>query len=252
MAKIISVFNQKGGVGKTTITINLAAGLARRKKKTLVIDMDPQANCSSGLGAVNDKNIYQLLYSGEGLEDSIINIRKNLDIIVSSKDLAALPTEISNIENNTFLLREVINKIKDDYEYIIIDCPPALGLLSINALATSDSVIIPLQCEYYAMEGITQLVDTLTMIRKNLNPNIEIEGVLLNMYDKRNNLSLQVSEQVKAYFKEKVYDTIIPRNVRLAEAPSHSLSIYEYDFLSRGSRAFTKWVKEFIKRSNDE
>lgn len=252
MGKIISLFNQKGGVGKTTVNINLAAGLAKKKKKVLVIDLDPQSNTTSGLGITRHSEtltMYDVMTGETKIEEAILNAEERVDIVPSSPDLAAATFELTSDVKRDFILANALSAVKEKYDYILIDCPPALGLLTINALTASDSVIIPIQCEYYALEGLSQLMETIAMIKKGLNPNLSIEGVLLNMVDKRNNLTKDVMNEVKDYFKEKVYETHIPRNVRLAEAPSYGMSIFEYDPLSTGAWSFNKWVKEFLKRS---
>ncbi len=252
MAKVISVFNQKGGVGKTTVSINIAAGLSRKNKKVLLLDIDPQSNCSSGISAEDiDKGIYELLSGEIGLEEVIIKINKNLDLLPSTSDLAALPLEANEESSDYNLLKDSISGVLDDYDYIIIDCPPALGILSINSLVASDGIIVPIQTEYFALEGVSKLMETIDMIKKGVNKNIEIEGVLLNMVDARNNLSKEVIKQVRSYFGDLVYKTTIPRNVRLAEAPSYSMSIYDYDRISKGARSFSKLIKEIISREAD-
>lgn len=252
MGKIISLFNQKGGVGKTTVNINLAAGLAKKKRKVLAIDLDPQSNTTSGLGFSRTSEtitIYDVLSGLHKIEEAIQPISENLDLVPSSPDLAAATLELANMENRDFLLMNALEGHLDQYDYILIDCPPALGLLTINALVASDSVVIPIQCEFYALEGLSQLLETIAMVKRGLNPKLEIEGVLLNMVDKRNNLTKDVMNEVKEYFTDKVYNTQIPRNVRLAEAPSYGMSIFDYDPLSSGAWSFKKWVKEFMKRS---
>lgn len=252
MGKIISLFNQKGGVGKTTVNINLAAGLARRKKKVLVIDLDPQSNSTSGFGfsrTTETVTIYHVLSGLKKIEEAIQPIMTNLDLVPASPDLAAATIELANLTDRDFRLLNALEHHVDEYDYVLIDCPPALGLLTINALVASDSVVIPIQCEFYALEGLSQLVETLTMVKKGLNPKLEIEGVLLNMVDKRNNLTKDVMHEVKDYFGDMVYNTQIPRNVRLAEAPSYGMSIYDYDPLSTGAWSYNKLIKEFLKRS---
>ncbi len=251
MGKIISIFNQKGGVGKTTTSVNLSAGVANEGKKILLIDLDPQGNATSGLGVSKDDEsspiIYDVLINEVDIKDAIRQTSaEGVDIIGSNNELAGLEIELAREGNWEPILRDKLIDIKDDYDFIFIDCPPSLGILSIIGLVASDSVIIPIQCEYYALEGVSQLFDTIKLIRRGLNPDLEIEGVVLSMFDGRTNLSIQVVEEVKAYFKGKVYVSIIPRNVRLAEAPSHGLSIIDYDIKSKGAEAYIDLAQEFL------
>lgn len=251
MGKIIAVFNQKGGVGKTTTNVNLSACLANLGKKVLVIDIDPQGNTTSGFGIDKtnlNSSIYDVLINGANIKEALINSNiENLDLIPSNTDLAGAEIELTGSENREHTLKRAVESIKDDYEFIFIDCPPSLGLLTINALVASDGVIIPIQCEYYALEGVSQLMNTIKLVKSSLNPSLEIEGVVLSMFDGRTNLSIQVVDEVKRFFKGKVYTTIIPRNVRLAEAPSHGLSIVEYDSKSKGAEAYMDLAKEFLE-----
>lgn len=250
MGKTIAIFNQKGGVGKTTTNVNLSACLANLGKKILVIDIDPQGNTTSGFGVDKGSinlSIYDVLINDADIKDAIIptNI-DNLNIVPSNTDLAGAEIELTENKNRELTLRSAIEFIKDNYDFIFIDCPPSLGLLTINALVASDSVIIPIQCEYYALEGVSQLMNTIKLVKSSLNPSLEIEGVVLSMFDGRTNLSIQVVDEVKKYFKGKVYTSIIPRNVRLAEAPSHGLSIIEYDPKSKGAEAYVELANEFL------
>lgn len=251
MGKSIAIFNQKGGVGKTTTNINLAACLAMRNKKILVLDIDPQGNTTSGLG-VSKKGLkatsYDLLVD-ETLQtkDVIVHTNfKNLDIIPASVDLAGAEIELVSIRGREQRLKNALDQVREDYDYIFIDCPPSLGLLTINALTAVDSVLIPIQCEFYALEGVSQLVSTINLVRKSLNRNLVIQGVILSMFDGRTNLSIQVVEEVKKYFGSKLYSTVIPRNVRLAEAPSYGLPITSYDPRSKGAKAYQSFAEEFL------
>lgn len=252
MGKAIAIFNQKGGVGKTTTNVNLSAALAKNKKKVLVIDNDPQGNSTSGLGidkSTIEFNIYDALIGTVEPELCIINTPyKNLDIIPSDVQLAGAEVEMIELDAREVRLKRIIDKVRDQYDYIMVDCPPSLGLLTINSLVAVDSVIIPIQCEYYALEGVSQLVNTYHLIRKSLNPRLEIEGVLLTMYDSRTNLSNMVVDEVKKHFKDKVYKSMIPKNVRVAEAPSYGMPVIEYDAHSKGAIAYLKLAKEVIKR----
>lgn len=250
MGKIVSIFNQKGGVGKTTTSINLSAGVGRLGKKVLLVDIDPQGNSTSGLGIDKlevEKLIYDVLALDLPLEDAIYKTSaENVDIIPSNNQLAGLEIELARTGNWEESLRNELQKIREKYDYIFIDCPPSLGILSVLGLIASDSVIIPIQCEYYALEGVSQLFETIELVKKSFNPNLDIEGVVLSMFDGRTNLSIQVVEEVKAFFKGKVYTNIIPRNVRLAEAPSYGLSIMDYDEKSKGAEAYSDLAEEFL------
>lgn len=261
MGKIISLVNQKGGVGKTTSSINLAASLGVLRQKVLLIDLDPQGNASTGLGinkADFEKSVYDMLIDEATISEVTIKTKfKNLSIIPATINLAGADIELMEksklepgfIKGNQ--LKKYLDTVKDDYDYIIIDCPPSLGILTTNALTASDSVIIPVQCEFFALEGIMQLLNTIMLAQKKLNPALTIEGVLLTMLDSRTNLGLEVVEDVKSYFKERVYDTIIPRLVRLSEAPSHGKPILAYDPQSRGTEAYLNLAKEVIERNGE-
>lgn len=253
MAKVISIFNQKGGVGKTTTNVNLCAALALKGKNVLSIDFDPQGNSTSGFGL--DKNalehtIYDVLIGDYDINKVIFKTDiDKLELIPANIQLAGAEIELTTTKYREKTLKEKMNLIEKKYDFIVIDCPPSLGLLSLNSLTASDSVLIPIQCEYYSLEGVGQLIDTVKLVKKNLNPKLEIEGVLLNMFDGRTNLSVQVVEEVKKYFKDKVYRTVIPRSVRLAEAPSFGQPIILYDGKSKGSIAYTKLSAEIIKNN---
>jgi len=250
VGKIISIFNQKGGVGKTTTSINLSAGVGRLDKKVLLVDLDPQGNSTSGLGLDKDgdeNKLYDVLALDIPIKDAIYeSSAKNVNIIPSNNELAGLEIELARLGGWETLLRDKLAMVKDEYDFIFIDCPPSLGILSVLGLIASDSVIIPIQCEYYALEGVSQLFETIQLVKANFNPNLQIEGVVLSMFDGRTNLSIQVVDEVKSFFKGKVYTSIIPRNVRLAEAPSHGLSIMDYDDKSRGSEAYEELAEEFL------
>ncbi|MDD6920533.1 MAG: AAA family ATPase [Eubacteriales bacterium] len=252
MGKTIAIFNQKGGVGKTTTNINLAACLALKGKKVLVLDIDPQGNTTSGLGVdkrAMQTSTYDILATPNfNIKDAIQKTRtKNLDLIPASTALAGAEVELVNVKGREKILKKAIAKVKDKYDYIFIDCPPSLGLLTINSLTAVDAVLIPIQCEFYALEGVAQLISTISIVKKNLNADLKIQGVILSMFDGRTNLSAQVVEEVKKYFGKKVYKTIIPRNIRLAEAPSYGMSIAEYDPKSKGAEAYRDFAEEFLE-----
>lgn len=251
MGKIIAIFNQKGGVGKTTTSINLSAGVGRLGKNVLLVDLDPQGNATSGLGIDRssiDKQLYDVLSDDIDIDRAIYkSSAENVSILPSNSDLAGLEVEFAREGNWEKQLKEKLEDIKGNFDYIFIDCPPSLGILSVMGLIASNSVIIPIQCEYYALEGVSQLFKTIERVRASYNPQLEIEGVVLSMFDGRTNLSIQVVEEVKEYFKSKVYMSIIPRNVRLAEAPSYGLSIMDYDDKSKGSQAYRDLSEEFLE-----
>lgn len=255
MAKIITFTNQKGGVGKTTSCINLASFVATYGYKTLVIDMDPQGNASSGLGIFdknNKRNIYDVLVDRYDITDGVI-INTNiplLDIIPTSTNLAGAEVELSRIENNREkILKDALDKISANYDFIMIDCPPSLGMLTINSLTACNSILIPTQCEFFALEGMSQLLFTIKQIKKYLNPDVEIEGILLTMYDKRSKLTINVEDEIKKYFPNKLYETTIPRNVRLAEAPSYGMPIVTYDNKCIGAKAYSDLALEFLQNN---
>lgn len=255
MGKAIAIFNQKGGVGKTTTNINLAACLAIKGKKILILDIDPQGNTTSGVGISKkdlDITTHEILIEDNNHpEEAIIPTGiKNLDIMPASVQLAGAEVELIQLKGREKRLKKAIDVLKPKYDYIFIDCPPSLGLLTINSLTAVDSVLIPIQCEFYALEGVSQLMSTIDIVKKNSNPDLEIQGVILSMFDGRTNLSIQVVEEVKKYFREKVYTTVIPRNVRLAEAPSHGMPVIKYDPKSSGAIAYMEFADEFL--ANEE
>ena len=250
MGKIIAVTNQKGGVGKTTSCINICCALTLAGKKVLLCDMDPQGNCTSGFGVDKNSaspNIYDILIENEKAENAVVKTKYG-DIIPSNKNLAGATVELVSVEEREFILKKALASLKDKYDYIYIDCPPSLELLTLNALCAADSILIPVQCEYFALEGLSDLMTTVRVVKKRLNQKLEIEGVLLTMYDSRTNFSAQVASEVKKYFKSKVYNVAIPRNVRLSEAPSHGKPAIIYDKSSRGSKAYVELANEIIRR----
>jgi len=253
MGKIIAIANQKGGVGKTTTAVNLSACLGKAGKKTLIVDIDPQGNTTSGLGIDPkslDFSIYDCLINETPLKDVILKTDfENLWIVPSNINLAGAELELVMKEKREFLLKEALYEIKDFYDFILIDCPPSLGLITLNSFTATNSILIPIQCEYYALEGLSQLTNTIKMIKKSLNPSLSIEGVLLTMFDARTNLSIQVVDEVKKFFGGKVFSTVIPRNVRLSEAPSFGQPVIEYDKNSRGAECYTDLAQEVIERN---
>ena len=252
MGRIIAIANQKGGVGKTTTSINLSASLAAKGKKVLVIDTDPQGNTTSGFGIEKNElenTIYELILGECSIRDCIIsNIIKNVSVVPSNVNLAAAEIELIGVDKKEYILKNEVDYVKDDYDFIIIDCPPSLNMLTINSMTTADSVLVPIQCEYYALEGLSQLMHTIELVQDRLNPKLEMEGVVFTMYDARTNLSLQVVENVKDNLNQNIYKTIIPRNVRLAEAPSYGLPINLYDPKSKGTESYMLLAEEVINK----
>ena len=254
MARTIAIANQKGGVGKTTTAINLGASLAVAEQRTLVIDIDPQGNSSSGVGVEQHdrkKTVYDVLVNGDPIEECIIHgvHFEHLDLVPSTRDLVGAEIELVDRRGREMILREAISSIGDRYDFILVDCPPSLGLLTLNTLTASDSVLIPIQCEFYALEGLSQLLNTIRLVQKGLNPDLDVEGVLLTMYDRRLNLSRQVASEAREYFGDKVYEARIPRNVRLAEAPSFGKPIVVYDAVSAGAQAYLSLAEELLERT---
>ena len=253
MARVICIANQKGGVGKTTTTVNLSAALSQLGRRVLIIDMDPQGNASSGIGIkrhdCQNLNIYHVLVGEKRLSEvSLPTQLDNLRVAAATPDLVGAEIELVDIPRREYRLKSEIEAIADEYDYIIIDCPPSLGLLTVNALCAADSFLVPLQCEYYALEGLSQLLNTAGIIKKNLNPELRIEGIVLTMFDVRNNLSHQVVKEIQSHFQDKVFESIIPRNVRLSEAPSHGQSIFSYDNRSVGAKKYLSLAKELDKK----
>ena len=251
MAKTVAIVNQKGGVGKTTTCVNLAAALTEAGKKILMVDFDPQANSTSGMGVDKtiSKGVYNVLIEDVPTADAIVHTKFG-DVLPSNKALAGAGIELIGMERREFLLKEAIAQVKDTYDFVFIDCPPSLELLTLNALCAADTILVPVQGEYFALEGLSDLMNTVRIVRRSLNPRLELEGVLLTMFDGRTNLALQVAEEVKHYFPGKVYATVIPRNVRLSEAPSHGKPITSYDRSSRGAEAYTALAAEFLKKQS--
>lgn len=256
MGRTIVIANQKGGVGKTTTAINLSASLAELGKHVVIIDMDPQGNTTSGLGVEKEeleKTVYELLLGEISIEECMIkDVTENLTLVPSNINLAAAEIELIGIEDKEFILKNEVEKIKENYDFVLIDCPPSLSMLTINAMCAADTVLVPIQCEYYALEGLTQLMHTINLVQERLNPDLEIEGVVFTMYDARTNLSLQVVENVKSNLKQNIYKTIIPRNIRLAEAPSYGRPITEYDPKSTGAESYRLLAEEVIHRGEEE
>lgn len=250
MAKIIAVTNQKGGVGKTTSAVNISAGLALMGRKVLLVDIDPQGNSSSGFGveAAPNKSVYDVLMGNATVKEARVKT-KWCDVLPTDNNLAGAEIELVATEGREYILKNALDKVRDEYDYIFIDCPPSLALLTLNALVACDTVLVPMQCEYYALEGLSQLTHTIRTVKRSMNRDIDFEGILLTMYDGRTNLTIQVAEEIKKFFGPKVYKTVIPRNVRLSEAPSHGLPIFAYDRLSRGAESYGNVCKEIDEKN---
>lgn len=256
MGRIIAIANQKGGVGKTTTAINLSSCLAAKGQRVLAVDMDPQGNMTSGLSVDKDNveyTVYDLIIGEADINQVLCKeVFENLDVLPTNIDLSGAEIELLDVENKEYILRDEVNKIKDNYDFVIIDCPPSLSMLTINAMTTADTVLVPIQCEYYALEGLSQLIKTIELVKSRLNERLEMEGVVFTMYDARTNLSLQVVENVKDNLQQNIYKTIIPRNIRLAEAPSHGLPINYYDSKSTGAESYMLLADEVIHKGEDE
>lgn len=252
MAKIIAVANQKGGVGKTTTAVNLACCVAATGKKVLLCDFDPQGNASSGVGVTAQvgKSVYDCIVAGVPASACLVRT-KYCTVLPADIRLAAAEVELADLSHRERRLKDALDSVKDQFDYVFIDCPPSLGQLTVNALTACDTVLVPMQCEYYALEGLSQLVSSIRMVKRSSNPKIDIEGIVLTMYDSRTNLTIQVAEEVKKYFGSKVFKTVIPRNVRLSEAPSHGMPVIAYDRLSRGAVAYSAVAEEFLKRGGN-
>ncbi len=251
MAKVLSITNQKGGVGKTTTAINMSASLSRMGQKILLVDLDPQGNASAGSGIDRDSlkaTVYEVLMHEAPVQDVIVDSGSGYDVVASNRELSGALIELVDEEHREFRMREAMQSIREDYDFILIDCPPSLDLLTVNALVASDAVLIPMQCEYFALEGLTELVNTVRKIRLAFNPDLNIEGLLRTMFDRRNSLAREVSSQLEKHFGDKVYHTVIPRNIRLAEAPSHGKPVLEYDKRSKGARAYLALAGEVLGR----
>lgn len=255
MGRIIAIANQKGGVGKSTTAINLAACLAEKNQKVLIVDIDPQGNATSGLGVAKDeldKTIYQVMLGEADIAEAVReNVFENLDVLPSNVNLAGAEIDLIDVEEREYILKRALDGIKTKYDFIILDCPPSLSMLTVNAMTAADTILVPIQCEYYALEGLTQLIHTINLVKRKLNPELEIEGVVFTMYDARTNLSLQVVENVKENLGQNIYKTIIPRNVRLAEAPSHGLPINVYDGRSAGAESYRLLAEEVMNQGKD-